>query len=57
MTIYQKDEIRVGMYLEKDCPIVVERATPVTPLSDIQRRLESVKKKLAILRQFVGTRQ
>ena len=52
MTIYQKDEIRTGIFMEKDCPIVVVKSTPTVPLSDIAKRLERVRRKIAVLAQF-----
>ena len=56
MTIYEKDEIRAGIFMEKDCadPIVVSKSTATVPLSEIHEKLERVRQKLAVIAQVVA---
>jgi hypothetical protein len=54
MTFYAKSEIRAGIFMEKDCPIVVVKPTSTVPLSEIHAKLERVRKKIAVLAQVVA---
>ena len=61
MTYYEKDEIRSGLFMVKDCPVsIVVEKSPVRygdSLAEINRRLELVREKLAIVQQVVATNQ
>jgi hypothetical protein len=54
MTFYTKDEIQPGVFMTKDAPVIVEPAKSSPTLSDIAERLERVRKKIAVVAQFVA---
>ena len=62
MTKYLKEEIRAGIYFEKDCPIVVKRRDPVRygepapSLEEISRRIERLREKLAVVQSVAANR-
>ena len=62
MPIYQKSEIRKGMYLELDCPIRARIPrygdAPDQPFAEISDRLDAAKKRLEqIAKDFRNARR
>jgi hypothetical protein len=54
MSYLKKEDIRAGIFITKDSSIAVEVANSKPSLSEIARKLELVRDKLAIVQQFVA---
>ena len=55
MSIYQKDEIRSGLFMTKDCSTAIfQPQEPVASLSDIAKRLARLKQKLEVVTQVMA---